>query len=106
VAAWGGDHPGLVQALKAPHFIPYLGRKSCPLSAPMAPAVVRADTASEALEQVTLPPFLPDLKPVRIISDDPAGATMSETLWDEPLDRGSWHFGKRRVHVSVRGGRT
>lgn len=36
-------------ALEAPHFTLYLGRKSCPLSAFTAPAVVTADTLERAL---------------------------------------------------------
>lgn len=102
VAVWGGDSEALVAALQAPHFVPYLGRKSCPLSAPMAPNQVQADSVQDALVQVSLPPFLPPLKPLRIVSDDPLPDAIRETLWDEPLDRHRWHFGKRQAFVSAR----
>ena len=102
VALWGGtDPPALVAALKRPHFVPCLGRKSCPLSAPMAPQVVAASNAAGALAQVQLPPFLPRLAVLRIVSDEPAAHAISETVWDEPLSRNSWHFAPRKVFVSV-----
>lgn len=102
VALWGGDdHGEVVAALKAPVFVPYLGRKSCPLSAPMAPRVVSAETVGQALSQITLPPFLLGLTPLRIVSDAPTERSVQETLWDEPLDRAAWHFGPRQVYVSV-----
>lgn len=42
------DLQDLATALKKPVFTPYLGRKSCPLSAPPRPLVVQAKTLSEA----------------------------------------------------------
>lgn len=36
------DLDALSQALRQPHFVPYLGRKSCPLGAPPCPTVVAA----------------------------------------------------------------
>lgn len=68
------------------------------LIAPMAPKQVNADTPQEALQQVQLPPFLPDLTPLRIIAD--AGDGRTETVWDDPLDREIWHFGPRQVVIS------
>lgn len=102
VALWGGADPGAVEmALKTPCFTPYLGRKSCPLSAPTAPKQLQADSVEAALAQATLPPFLTDLTPHTIASDDPLPGGWQETLWDEPLDRVAWHFGPRTVHVRV-----
>lgn len=99
VALWGGQAAPLVQALRQPHFTPYLGRKSCPLSAPMAPALVTAATPADALQQVQLPSFLPPLKPLRIVQEAGVGRGRIETVWDDPLDRDRWHFGPRRVRV-------
>ena len=105
VAVWGGDAPeGLAAALNAPVFTPYMGRKSCPLSAPMAAKVVAAEGAEQALVQVTLPPFLPALTPLRVISDAPLEGAVEEMFWDEPLDREVWHFGQRRAFVRGAGG--
>ena len=101
VAVWGGDGATLAEALDRPAFVPYLGRKSCPLSAPMAPAVVAAEDPLAALTQVRLPAFLAldPAKPLLVASDVPLGLGRTETRWDDPLDRGTWHFGQRTVHI-------
>lgn len=36
-------------ALRTPAYIPFLGRKSCPLGAPMAPCLLESETLSQAL---------------------------------------------------------
>ena len=105
VALWGREGPEEVrEALARPHFTPYLGRKSCPLSAPMAPDVVKAENPVEALARIQLPPFLErELDPGRplvVVSDEPLDGGRQEIRWDEPLDRTSWHFGPRTVHVA------
>lgn len=100
IAMWGGADPGAVEAaLKTPRFTLYLGRKSCPLSAPTAPKQVQADSVEGALAQVTLPPFLAPVAPLAIASDEPLPGGWQETLWDEPLDRVAWHFGQRTGYV-------
>ena len=102
VALWGGpDMDMLLAALERPSFVPYLGRKSCPLAAPMAPHQVAAENVEKALENVTPPPWLSPLQPLLIASDDELPGGWQETLWDEPLDRSKWHFGLRTVHVST-----
>ncbi len=45
----------LSAALRKPHFTPYLGRKACPLAAPMAPTVVSADDYYNALTSYDMP---------------------------------------------------
>ncbi len=105
IALWGGEDPEEVRrALVRPHFTPYLGRKSCPLSAPMAPQVVEAEGAVEALARISLPPFLErELdagRPLLVASDEPMAGGRQEIRWDEPLDRLSWHFGPREVYVA------
>ena len=102
VALWGVDEAASVaEALARPRFTPYLGRKSCPLSAPMAPTVVKADNEVEALAHVMLPPFLEanPASPLLVASDEPLDGGRQEIRWDEPLDRIEWHFGPRTVHV-------
>lgn len=101
VALWGGDTAALEAALKAPHFVPYLGRKSCPLSAPMAPKRLQAGGPLQALAQVTLPPFLAldPAAPLFVASDIPLGEGRCETRHDIPLDRPKWHFAAREVHI-------
>lgn len=105
VALWGGEGPEEIrEALSRPHFTLYLGRKSCPLSAPMAPKVIKAANPVEALARIQLPPFLSrDLNPKRplmVVSEEPLYGDRQEIRWDEPLDRVSWHFGPRTVHVA------
>ncbi len=105
VALWGGEGAEKIQeALARPHFIPYLGRKSCPLSAPMAPEVVKAESPVEALARVRLPPFLErgldPARPLVVASDEPLDRGTQEVRWDEPVDRTAWHFGPRTVHVA------
>lgn len=50
VALWGESAllDEVREALLAPAWTPYLGRRSCPLTQPMRPALVEADTLAEA----------------------------------------------------------
>lgn len=105
VALWGSrDLQGLREALKRPFFAPYLGRKSCPLAAPMAPRVVEAESPVEALRHIRLPPYLESRldpeQPLSVASDEPLPGARQQVRWDEPLDRTVWHFGPRTVHVA------
>jgi len=105
VALWGsGDLHKLQRALARPYFVPYLGRKSCPLAAPMAPRVVEAESPVEALQHIRLPPFvesrLDPERPLFIASDEALPGGREQVRWDEPLDRTAWHFGPRIVHVA------
>ena len=105
VALWGGENPEVVRnALIRPHFTLYLGRKSCPLSAPAAPKVIQAANPVEALARVDLPPFLEDQldpqNPLMVVSEEPLDGGRQEIRWDEPLDRTSWHFGPRTAHIA------
>ncbi len=43
----------LAQALSEPYFVPYLGRKSCPLALPVQAQVIQADTILQALEKAS-----------------------------------------------------
>jgi CRISPR system Cascade subunit CasD len=105
VALWGGDLMPARDALLRPRFVLYLGRKSCPLSAPTAPRVVDASDAVAALREAVLPPFAwrspgPDpMRPILVASDEPLDEGRQETRWDDPTDRARWHFGPRTVHV-------
>lgn len=104
VALWGNaDLSYLVEALRKPVFHLYLGRKSCPLSTPLAPKVVEAKTAQEALAHVTLPYWIGTYAGLthhieRDAAEDEVGRL--ELRQDQPLNRSKWHFGPRRVVVS------
>lgn len=102
VAVAGEGLPALAQALDRPAFHLYLGRKACPLSAPLDPRIVAAEGPEAALAGLRLPPWaggavaqvlyadadLPGPVPVRF-----------ETRHDTPLDRRVWHFAPREVAV-------
>lgn len=44
-------------ALKSPKYIPYLGRKSCPMSYPMSPSVEKYERLFDLLTEKSLAPF-------------------------------------------------
>ena len=105
IALWGGEAlENIRDALIRPRFTPYLGRKSCPLSAPMAPAVVEAENPVDALARIQLPPFLQreldPRRPLMVASDEPLDGAKHEIRWTEPLDRTSWHFASRTVYLT------
>ena len=98
VALWNGDLAPLVQALGQPVFGLYLGRKSCPLAAPVGARLVTTPDAATALEAVQLPPWRKGARALRLMSDaGPSGLT--EIRHDAPVDRRLWHFSARQVHV-------
>ncbi len=74
-------------ALKAPVFTLYLGRKSCPLSAPLAPQIIAAESFSDAFEKYQPPGFSsaenskkPDLEQVYLY-----GGQTTEFYWEGEL---------------------
>lgn len=101
-ALWGGPLDGLAEALAEPVFTLYLGRKSCPLSAPPAPRRVQADDPLSALKQAHLPPFLID-RDFRLVASDEriAPDDAEDNRNDVALDRSAWHFTSRRVYLHV-----
>ena len=104
VAVWGmKDLPCWAESLQHPFFVPYLGRKSCPLSAPMAPQIVSAESPMQAICEIQMPHFLEvdPSRPILVASDvQPDNNHRVEVRWDNPLDRSSWHFGQRQVYIS------
>ncbi|TNC72035.1 type I-E CRISPR-associated protein Cas5/CasD [Rubellimicrobium roseum] len=103
VVLWGQPLAPLADALRQPAFALYLGRKSCPLAVPPSPRIVEAEGAVEALSNLQLPPFREGRRaPVLrlVASDEPLGANeRREQRQDAVLDRGTWHFASRAVHV-------
>lgn len=98
VAVTGPGLPTLAKALERPVFQLYLGRKSCPLSAPLAPRIVQAETPEAALAQAQLPPWHHGAVARTLYADDGA-EERRETRHDAPLDRKLWHFAAREVRV-------
>lgn len=100
VAVTGSGLDGLRHALERPVFQLYMGRKSCPLSAPVAPRIVDAPDPETALVQVQLPPWCPaQARVARMMYSDDGPAEHSEIRHDAPLDRQRWHFAAREVNV-------
>jgi CRISPR system Cascade subunit CasD len=99
VAVWGGALAPLREALAAPRFTLYLGRKSCPLSAPPGPRVRDAEGPEEALAALVLPPWRQSATARWLMTDAEPGDPHVEHRQDQPLDRVRWHFAARRVAV-------
>ena len=102
VAAWSDEPPWplsqVKEALLRPAFVLYLGRKSCPLAAPLGPRIVTAADPVTVLRSVPAPDWLHGA-PGGIASDPfPGGSPdWTETAPAEPLDRDLWHFGECEV---------
>ena len=84
----------LVQSLKNPKFFLYVGRKSCPLAAPMNPRIVKASDPVESFDEVLVKEEELPSGVFPIVSDPfPEGEPdRREIVPSEPIDRGRWHF--------------
>ena len=113
----------LAEALKKPKFVLYLGRKSCPVAAPLHPRVLRAGTIYTAfsdyqqqladLWQQQLPKHTePNNFSVRkIVWGDDFGADdlsvvgvrrdLSITRKDQVITRQGWQFAGRSEHIAL-----
>lgn len=103
VAVWGGDLPALAAALRQPVFQVFLGRKSCPLSAPFDPQRVTADDPAQALAHLRLPPWIGARQMVEIVAEEGVGLgapARLETRHDRTVDRERRHFGPGRYSVA------
>lgn len=101
VAVWGGDLAAIATALARPAFALYLGRRSCPLSAPVDPQIVEAVSPEAALGRLRLPPWRTQADATaRLLAGD-AGpdAAHAEIRHDVATDRRAWHFAPRRVEM-------
>jgi CRISPR system Cascade subunit CasD len=97
----------LKDALQQPVYIPYVGRKSCPLGLPLSPRIEEAPSFEEALRR--RPPdrrFLDWIVPrgegesevrARFFWEDEEGSEAGQILprRDVPLNRRSWQFAER-----------
>lgn len=114
----------LVDALRRPRFLLYLGRKSCPLAAPLHPCLIDAETVSGAMVR-----YLDELEARwssevhngghvaltlrKVAWGDDFGVDderaiglprhMSVTRKDVVLARTGWQFGDRREHIALMG---
>lgn len=115
----------LAEALRSPYFTLYLGRKSCPLAAPVKPQVLSAESVLAAFQCASLSPLaaliLPNCEAAewpsradrRLLSlQEPAyywedgmtsglTAQMQVRRHDQPLSRRRWQFEPRTEWVCL-----
>lgn len=113
----------LAEALKNPKFVLYLGRKSCPVAAPLHPCILSADTinaafsdyqkALSALWQQQLPkqPAPTSLAVNKIVWGDDFGSDDSSAIGvqrdlsiirkDQVITRQGWQFADRSEHIAL-----
>lgn len=111
----------IAEAMERPRFIPYLGRKSCPLGLPLAPQIAEAADPTEALltrqvagpeaglehpEGYSLRQVLADVQSEAIVVLDAADAAPDdlrlrriEMRRDQPRSRRRWQFDLREEAV-------
>jgi CRISPR system Cascade subunit CasD len=103
--------------LLSPSFVPYLGRKSCPLAAPMHPQVVESGGFREALDKTVFPPLVTmwdgvtdatgrfiDMHQTRYYWEGEAGDMSPQQTaerYDQPVNRRRWQFAPRREHMMI-----
>lgn len=130
VAVWGKQNTlpytlqHLVNKLARPEFHLYLGRKSCPLSAPVQARVLTFPDLRTALDKthfcalymaagniICPSPIENELLPVGTIryfweETENAGieAVQSTQRYDQPTSRSRWQFDSREEHMSLAGG--
>lgn len=101
VALWGLPLAPIEAALQSPVFTLYLGRKACPLAAPLAPRIVQAEGPVTALNDLVLPPWRRGAVAKLLAADPEAGLTgRQEHRHDQPSDRRAWHFAARPVTLA------
>ena len=100
VAVWGKESEWslaeLATALREPVFPLYMGRKSCPLSAPVNPRIVQGSDPLAAIRAVRIPEWLGQTERGTIACDpfESGSPDRVEIGPVEPVDRTAWHFGQ------------
>ena len=94
----------LALALREPRFVLYLGRKSCPPAAPLAPQVTEAESAHAAITAYLAAADPPaTLRYLAWPDGMQAGlpAHLSAARKDRLIRRQGWHFGDRIEHLAL-----
>ena len=99
VALWGGDVEAVHAALLRPAHALFLGRKSCPLNAPLCPVLTKAKSPKDALVAAVLPYW--NNAPLLSVASDPHPRLKGRkiTRSDDPTCRQRWEFRNRTVTV-------
>ena len=89
----------IAQALRAPAFPLYIGRRCCPLANPTRPLLVHARTPLEALAESAPPIWIPSVRPGVVCSDPFPGGSPDrvELRPSTVLSRAQWHFENRET---------
>lgn len=90
----------IASALQRPHFVLYLGRKSCPPALPLQPQIVMATSAGAALDGATFnnanfPPNVGGGERVRYSDEILGDSAMKLVRRDQPSSRRRWQFAER-----------
>lgn len=92
-------------ALMHPVFVPYLGRKACPLEAPMAPQLLEAADVLEAMTKYPRGLLGLHEAPAKLVWSDGmtpgVPLTLSTKQRDRLIHRGAWQYGERTQHIAV-----
>lgn len=115
-ARTGAPHPlaALAAALREPRYVLYLGRKSCPPAAPLAPRVLHAASAWAAMQAWLAAQAAAEGRPEpprlrRLAWADGVDAGVAPDLnmprKDRLIRRSGWQFGDRTEHVALLDGR-
>ena len=106
----------LREKLLYPEFTPYLGRKSCPIAAPLKPQIISAQGFRGALDGAIFPPLVMTYNEKDITETymtmqtetyswegDAGDMLPQQTIerYDEPLNRLRWQFASRHEHRYV-----
>ena len=96
----------VASALQRPKFVLYLGRKSCPPAAPLAPRVIDAENVLHAFREYLAGHDLP-AKLNRLVWSDGVEAGVAPDLStprkDRLISRKGWQFGDRMEHSALLG---
>ncbi len=96
----------LVEDLKMPKFLPYLGRKSCTFGLPMEPQIHPAENFKDAFMKSVFD-FKNEMEVLlgqevvnmRYFSEEHiAGAQMKMTRRDQPVNKATWQFAERNEY--------
>jgi CRISPR system Cascade subunit CasD len=92
-------------ALLNPVFVPYLGRKACPLEAPVAPQLLEADNVLAAMTQYPRGVLGLREAPMKLVWSDgmTPGVPLSLSIKqrDRLIHRGAWQYGERTQHIAM-----
>jgi CRISPR system Cascade subunit CasD len=101
----------MAEALRRPTFVPYLGRKSCPLGVPLDPRLVEADNLAAAFAEFPVDGKVSEgisTKPTASVElfwdsgiDSGAQQTRTEHSRDLPISRSRWQFASREMSVGI-----